>query len=395
MRCRCEEEPIAKKMTGTMTTIYIDESGHSGDMINSGKGYDFKGQPYFALAGVGLEDGHDWEGRISELRSRHRIPPGELKSKSLTSKPKFSAEVITALLDQEAPLFVELVDKRYFICTSITSFQLLAACLGYPESMELNFLKNTVADFLHLHASERVLDTFIASCLAPEDATLRASFAGLREMATQPTYEGAAVQIAQGVAHMVEVAEAEYCELCDSQSESWLRFLPPPDLNKHAKQVWMLPNLTSFTSIYARMNRYYGRRLAGIRLVHDQQFEVESILRQGKATAEHLGSTMELPYTPQSDYQFEEEAALEFSQSHETVGVQLADVVAGATMRFFRDMDAGASVSPELHGAIMRLISEGDERTGYGLNQVVPTANVRSAGLGAWVLSSRAPKGSR
>ncbi len=28
-----------------MTTIYIDESGHSGDMINSGKGYDFSKPP--------------------------------------------------------------------------------------------------------------------------------------------------------------------------------------------------------------------------------------------------------------------------------------------------------------------------------------------------------------
>ncbi|HEP9943544.1 TPA: DUF3800 domain-containing protein [Pseudomonas aeruginosa] len=378
-----------------MSTIYIDESGHSGDMINSGKGYDFKGQPYFALAGVGLEDGHDWEGCISELRSRHRIPPGELKSKSLTSKPKFSADVINALLDQRAPLFVELVDKRYFICTSITSFQLLAPCLGYPESVGLHFLKNTVADFLHFHASERVLDKFVASCLAPEDATLRASFASLREMATQPTYKGAAVQIAKGVAHMVEVAEAEYHEQSDTKDESWLRFLPPPDVNKHAKQVWMLPNLTSFTSIYARMNRYYGRRLAGIRLVHDQQFEVESILRRGKAAAENLSSTMDLPYTPQSDYRFEEEASIDFAQSHEAIGVQLADIVAGATMRFFRDTDAGTPISNELREAMMRLISEGDERTGYGLNQVVPTANVHSLGVSDSTVSAQATKRSR
>ncbi|MNV86514.1 hypothetical protein D3C71_1805570 [compost metagenome] len=143
------------------------------------------------------------------------------------------------------------------------------------------------------------------------------------------------------------------------------------------------------------MNRYYGRCLAGIRLVHDQQFEVESILRRGKATAEHLGNTMDIPYTPQSDYRFEEEATLVFSQSHEAVGVQLADIVAGATMRFFRDMDTGTSVSPELREAIMRLISEGDERTGYGLNQVVPNANVRSAGFDVSTSSPRAPWGSR
>lgn len=43
-----------------MTTIYIDESGHSGDMVDSGAGYDFKRQPYFALAGVGLQDEEEW-----------------------------------------------------------------------------------------------------------------------------------------------------------------------------------------------------------------------------------------------------------------------------------------------------------------------------------------------
>lgn len=360
-----------------MTTVYIDESGHSGDMINSGSAYDFKGQPYFALAGIGLEDGHDWEDRINELRSRHRIPAGELKSKSLTAKPRFSAEVIHGLLDQRAPLFIEVVDKRFFICTSITSFQLLPACLGYHESVKLHFIKNTVADFLYFHASERVLDTFVASCLAPGDGTLRASFAVLRDMATDRGYTGSAVQIAEGIAHMVQEAEAEYGEQRDNGGEAWSRFLPPPDLNKHAKQVWMLPNLTSFTSIYARMNRYYSRRLAGIRLVHDQQLEVENILRQGKMTAENLSHTVDLPYTPQSDYRFEEEASIEFAQSHEAIGVQLADIVAGTVMRYFRDTDAGTPVSSELREAIMRLIDEGDERRGYGLNQVVATANVR------------------
>lgn len=362
-----------------MTTVYIDESGHSGDMINSGNAYDFKGQPYFALAGIGLEDGHDWDDRINELRNRHRIPAGELKSKSLTAKPRFSAEVIHGLLDQRAPLFIEVVDKRFFICTSITSFQLLPACLGYTESVELHFIKNTVADFLYFHASECVLDTFVASCLAPGDATLRASFAVLRDMATDLGYTGSAVQIAEGIAHMVQEVEAEYGERCDNGGEPWMRFLPPPDLNKHAKQVWMLPNLTSFTSIYARVNRYYSRRLTGIRLVHDQQLEVENILRQGKMTAENLSRSMDLPYTPQSDYRFEEEASIEFAQSHEAIGVQLADIVAGTVMRYFRDTDAGTPVSSELREAMMRLIDEGDERRGYGLNQVVATANVRHA----------------
>ncbi|NWD64359.1 DUF3800 domain-containing protein [Pseudomonas sp. IPO3774] len=342
-----------------MTTVYIDESGHSGDMINSGNAYDFKGQPYFALAGIGLEDGHDWGDRINELRSRHRISAGELKSKSLTAKPDFrpksSMDCLISVLR-----FSSRWSTSVFICTSITSFQLLPACLGYTESVKLHSIKNTVADFLYFHASERVLDTFVASCLAPGDATLRASFAVLRDMATDLGYTGSAVQIAEGTAHMVQEAEAEYGEQRDNGGEAWMRFLPLPDLNKHAKQVWMLPNLTSFTSIYARMNRYYSRRLAGIRLVHDQQLEVENILRQGKMTAENLSRSMDLPYIPQSDYRFEEEASIEFAQSHEAIGVQLADIVAGTVMRYFRDTDAGTPVSSELREAMMRLIDEGD-----------------------------------
>ncbi|WP_341524126.1 DUF3800 domain-containing protein [Pseudomonas sp. G.S.17] len=362
-----------------MTTIYIDESGHSGDMVKSGNAYDFQGQPYFALAGVGLEDGDDWECRINELRSRHRIPDGELKSKSLTAKPRFSAEVIHALLDRQAPLFVEVVDKRFFICTCITSFQLLPPCLGYPESLEFHFIRNTVADFLYFHASERVLDAFVASCLTPGDAALRESFATLQDMVANPGLTGSVMQIAQGIAHMVQEAEAEYRKRSNEGAGAWSRFLPPPDINKHAKQVWMLPNLTSFSNIYARMNNYFSRRLLGIRLVHDQQLEVENILLQGKLLAENLSPTIDLPYTPHSDYRFEEEASIEFAQSHEVVGLQLADIVAGTVMRFFRDTDSGAPVSGDLREAVMRLIDEGDERTGYGLNQVVATARVYHA----------------
>ncbi|MFJ5317521.1 DUF3800 domain-containing protein [Pectobacterium versatile] len=359
-----------------MVTIYIDESGHSGDMISSGNDFDFQRQPYFSLAGIGLEDSHDWEYQISELRSQHRIPSGELKSKSLISKPKFSADVINTLLDQHVPLFIEIVDKRYFICTHITSFQLLAPCLGYPESADLNSIKNTTADFLYFNAPTHLLNAFVTSCLVPGDSTLLKSFSSLRQMSTQSNYRGSEAQIAQCITHMIEVAESEYKNLNDIQKEPWLSFLPSPDLNKHAKRVWMLPNLTSFTNIYARINRYYGHRLANIRLVHDQQLEVENILRQNKEAAESLHSIASLPYTPNSDYRFEEKATFEFAMSHETIGIQLADIVAGAIMRFFRDVNAGSSISPELSDAVMRIISKWDGSSGCGLNQVVPTNNV-------------------
>ncbi len=39
-----------------MITFYLDESGHSGDVVNHGERYDFKGQPFFVLAAVGIEN---------------------------------------------------------------------------------------------------------------------------------------------------------------------------------------------------------------------------------------------------------------------------------------------------------------------------------------------------
>ena len=64
-------------------------------------------------------------------------------------------------------------------------------------------------------------------------------------------------------------------------------------------------------------------------------------------------------------------------------------------MRYFRDPDSGTRVSRELSEAIMRLISEGGERTAYGLNEVDSTANVRSAGFGGSAVGFQAMKGSR
>ena len=363
----------------TMTTIYIDECGHTGDLSGTSRGsdYDFQNQPFFALAGVGLDEKSEWEERIDKLRKRHRIQATELKSslRGIIARPRFSADVLNLLLDEKVPLFVELVNKRFFTCVYITLFQLTPTSLGYPESTNLHFIRNIVSDFLYRYASKAVLDAFVASCLSPGETTLLTSFARLREMAERPRYNESEKKIAHVVVNMIEVAELNWRERRTTEKESWLGFIPPPDFNEHGKQVWMLPNLTSLTNIYARLNNYYEQRLADVRLVHDQQLDLESILRQGKRTCENLHGNV-IPYTPHSDYWFEEQATFEFAESHEELGLQLADIVAGATMRFFRDTKAGEPVNFELRSAMTRLVDESNENTGFGLNQVVPTGEV-------------------
>jgi len=359
-----------------MITYYLDESGHSGDTVNRGERYDFKGQPFFVLAAVGIENEAAMASCIAELRQRHKIAPGELKSKSLQAKPKFIADLFNDLYERRVPLFVELVDKRYFICTHIASFQLLPSWMGYQESQDLWFIRNTLADFLYIEASDQVLNTFVEACLTPSETTLLASFSQLEELGNACRDIPEKGDIAKGLLQMVEQALVEYREQCQRNGEAYLRFLPPPDHNKHNKRVWMLPNLTSFTNVYARLNLFYRRKLKGVRIVHDQQLEVEDILRFGKATVEAPREADSIPYTPHSDFLFAETASFEFAQSHEAIGIQLADVVAGTVMRYFRD-SSRTVIDPDMDRVMRMLIGESDELTGYGINQVVPWCNLR------------------
>ncbi|MDF6480675.1 hypothetical protein NLO56_24940, partial [Escherichia coli] len=77
--------------------------------------------------------------------------------------------------------------------------------------------------------------------------------------------------------------------LADKVPTAYARFLPSPDTGKRGKPVSMLPNLSSLTNIYARINRHYKRDLSAIELVHDEQLQYDQILTNNKQAAEALG----------------------------------------------------------------------------------------------------------
>jgi hypothetical protein len=135
----------------------------------------------------------------------------------------------------------------------------------------------------------------------------------------------------------------------------------------------MLPNLSSLTNLYARLNLFHKRKLAGITLVHDQQLQLDEILRQAMEAAERM---QEDAFTPHSDYRFTETANLEFSASNRNVGIQCADVLAGTVMRYFRDKSAGVPIRSEIETLMRKLLSGIDSKSSYGIIQVVPTRNV-------------------
>ncbi len=346
--------------------FYIDESGNSGDLIHSGDGLEFGAQPIFTLAAVGIEDAAALCAEVAQLRARHRVGGAELKSSALASKPAFARDLIAVLIGAARPLFVEVVDKRYLLCSSIVNIQLLPP--GVDEGPDSASVRNAMADWLWADAPDHVLRAFVDACRAPADATVRAA---LKALASVPN--GAEPMIARAIRDCAAASLEDFEMDCTEDEGAYLRYLPLPDSNKRGKPVWMLANLSSLTNIYARINLFNGRSLAGVQLVHDEQLQFDNILADAKAMAEAMSEQARWAYTPHSDYEFVEAASLVFANSSNHVGLQVADVLAGFVMRHVRDWGSGQHLDPTSLEAFRSLLVYSDGRTGIGVNFVVPT----------------------
>lgn len=348
--------------------FYIDESGNSGDLIHSGDGLDFGAQPIFTLAAVGIEDAAALSAEVAQLRARHHIGGAELKSSALASKPGFARDLIATLIGAARPLFVEVVDKRYLVCSSIVNVQLLPPVAGVDEGPDSTRVRNAMADWLWAAAPDHVLKAFIDACRAPADATVRAA---LRALASVP--DGAEPMVAQAIRDCAAASLEDFEMECKEDEDAYLRYVPLSDNNKRGKPVWMLANLSSLMNIYARINLFNGRSLASVRLVHDEQRQFDNILADAKAMAEAMSEQAKGAYTPHSDYEFVEAASLVFANSSSLVGLQVADVLAGFVMRHVRDWGSGQPLDPASLEDFRTLLVYSDGRRGIGVNFVMPT----------------------
>jgi hypothetical protein len=122
----------------------VDESGNTGDaakMVDA-----FGGQPSFALVGVGEPSGsRKLDGIVQRLRQKYRIQSPELKSRALTRHPSLGLDLLESLLVESCPVFIELMDKQFYLSTNIVSF-----FLGRPwldmASEECRLVANGFAD---------------------------------------------------------------------------------------------------------------------------------------------------------------------------------------------------------------------------------------------------------
>lgn len=352
---------------------YIDESGHTGDLINSGNALDFGGQPIFSLACFGVSDEMQLDDAIVRLASKHRINLLELKSSSssLKKKPGFTLDLIDLICRESLPFFIEVVDKKFFLCINIVNHHIVPPSAGIEENYLANLTRNRFADYLYDHAPITVFEKFLAACNDPSELTLRESFHALMCLVERDRFESAE---AEGIRMNLVESLDDYESMKQDSENAHLQFLPSPDNSKRSKLIWMLPNLSSLCNIYARINLFHAGDLSGICMIHDEQKHFDEILENSKQSAESLLKSGASVYTPHANYNFSQSAPLSFAESDRSNGIQVADVLAGFVMRYFKETVFDAkSISPSLHTAFDMLLVHSNPAKGVGVNLVVPS----------------------
>ncbi|MFM9384435.1 DUF3800 domain-containing protein [Pseudomonas sp. UV AK001] len=352
----------------TQITYFIDESGNTGDLTLGGDTLSFGEQPYFGLGCIGVKNIEEFENKISMLKDKHRIRSSDLKSvKIYKGKPKFVLDLIKLIVDQELPFFVELTEKKYFVATNVIFYLALPPYFVDNSDPDLQYTRNLLSEFIALHAPNEVFTNYFKACHTQDKEKLFVAFETLLEFARSGssmlhTYLADAVVSAMGTFQKVLKQEV-------SQEETIKRFLPSPDTGKKGKDVWILPNYSSLTSLYARINHAHDGNIEHVKLVHDVQTQFDDILFGAKKAAEDSKPGHKV--SPTSNYDFLQTAEMSIKRSEDSLGIQAADVLTGFLVRYAQDkLVYKVEPASELVKAFQLIAETEDLVKGYGVNYV-------------------------
>jgi hypothetical protein len=357
---------------------YIDESGNTGDLSTVRIDSYFTEQRMFALAALGCTLDQDFNDKFSALKAAHRIQASEIKSKQAYDRPRFIFDLLDLLETRHCPIFIEIVDKHFFVVMNIIERMVVpyvGECDTQPNAL---WMKGVMANYMALYAPPELAHAFAACCQSRNHTEIRDLYKRIIRWA-----QGSSVpptDVAEGIVRFARDSLKDFRKLPKAKAVE--RALPIPDKNPAGKLLWVLPNLTSFTNIYARINRFARKQVSGLTLFHDEQLQFGDILLHNKKLAEDLIELgLKLPLKT-ADFEFSQAADLQFLRSHDSVGIQIADVLAGFIARYVQDAVWGGLPMHADKAAIFdRLVTMGDPSLGTGINFVAPDNMIRFLGI--------------
>jgi hypothetical protein len=362
----------------TIEQYYIDESGNTGDLSTVKIDSYFIEQRMFALAAFGCTLDQQFGDKWEAAKTKHRIQATEVKSKQAYDKPRFVLDLLDLLDERDCPIFIEIVDKHFFVVVNIIERMVVpyvGECDAQPRAL---WMKGVMANYMALYAPPELALAFAECCQSRDHTAIRELYKRIilwaQRSRVPPT------DVAEGIIRFARDSLKDFRKLPKAKAVE--RALPVPDKNPAGKLLWVLPNLTSFTNIYARINRFARKQVSGVTLFHDEQLQFGGILLHNKKLAEDLVQLgVKLPLK-MADFEFSQAAKLQFLRSHDSIGIQVADVLAGFIARYVQDaVWGGAPMPPDKATIFSRLVASGDSIRGTGVNFVAPDNMIRFLGI--------------
>lgn len=371
-------EQVYRKTEQTPAEYYIDESGNTGDLSTVKIDSYFTEQRMFTLAAFGCTLDQDFTDKFGALKAAHRIQAPEIKSKQIYDKPRFIIDLLDLLNTRHCPIFIEIVDKHFFVVTNIIERMVVpyvGECDTQPSAL---WMKGVMANYMALYAPPELAQAFAECCQRRDHAEIHELYKRIirwaRGSRVPPT------DVAEWIIRFTRDSLKDFRKLPKTRAVE--RALPIPDKNPAGKFLWVLPNLTSFTNIYARINHFARKHISDVTLFHDEQLQFGDILLHNKKLAEDLTQLgVKLPLKT-ADFEFSQAADLQFLRSHDSIGIQIADILAGFIARYVQDaVWGGATMHQDKVAIFNRLVSTSNPSLGTGINFVAPDNMIRFLGI--------------
>src|SRR5262249_42840707 len=157
-----------------------------------------------------------------------------IKARSLRAHPAFLDDLVAGIADLRLPVFVELMDKRFYVATNIVTFTTQAPWFDF-RSGGGNLVVNALAEIVT--ANMPMLAAYSAFASAPGRETLR----HFRE--TFQTESATALLEARGERReLLLLHQAAFDDCWDlyrasSQADAHMGFLPKPDSGVRAQHI--------------------------------------------------------------------------------------------------------------------------------------------------------------
>ena len=350
--------------------FFMDESGNTGE-VTSDAIPDFNRQQYFSLGAIGIapEKLCAIRSYCKELKKKHKIQSEEIKAKTLyKTKPEFIVELLNRLSLEKCPMFIELMDKKYYLCTHIVN-GFIAPARNFKVNTHYYRLINQYADFLYEEMPTELLVLFCQSCRNTTRQNFEIFYREFINLLR--TFSS---DFSRQLLRHTQSTYREYKSLARRSlpKEAHKYFLPLPDLNKRDQIVSLLPHVHAFNNMCLRIERYrIDNDIAYIDVIHDRQDYYSDILLDNVKLMKELSNEVQ-PDLFKNRTKIPQELTVRFADSKDEDMLQIADVIAGSVMRIWSEfIERKYCIPSEYKDSIKTIVKTVREHPSLGVTFVV------------------------